>query len=106
VDGAGFDVTVSPGKGAPKIESIEPQPGAVEAPSGAKGEPLNAPLAGNIFKVLVNPGDQVAKGMTLIVLEAMKMETEVRTPRDATVTAVEVKEGDTIESGSVLVYLA
>ncbi len=106
VDGAGFDVTVSPGKGAPKIESIEPQPGAVEAPSGAKGEPLNAPLAGNIFKVLVNPGDQVAKGMTLIVLEAMKMETEVRSPKDATVTAVEVKEGDTIESGSVLVYLA
>lgn len=106
VDGTGFDVTVSPGEGAPQIASIVRQTTRTETAAGPEGEPLNAPLAGNIFKVLVSPGDQVKKGTTLIIMEAMKMETEVRSPRDATVAAVEVKQGETIESGAVLVYLA
>ena len=49
------------------------------APANASGgEALKAPLAGNIFKVLVNEGDEVAEGEVVIIMEAMKMETEIR----------------------------
>lgn len=75
-----------------------------EAPTG--GDPVPAPLAGNIFKVLVSPGQQVNEGDTLIVLEAMKMETNVSASRAGTVGAISVKEGDKVAVGDTLLNLA
>ncbi|WP_119395360.1 sodium-extruding oxaloacetate decarboxylase subunit alpha [Salinibius halmophilus] len=74
------------------------------APSGS-GEPVPAPLAGNIFKVFVQPGEQVEEGQTIMVLEAMKMETEVSAPRAGTVQSVAVKEGDSVAVGDTLLTL-
>jgi oxaloacetate decarboxylase alpha subunit len=104
VNGQRYDVEVAPG-GA--ISSISPQtPAAPAAPAPtATRESVDAPLAGNIFKVLVKPGQQVQSGEVLIILEAMKMETEVRAPRSGVVADIAIGEGDTVEVGQKLLEL-
>lgn len=67
---------------------------------------MGAPLAGTIFKVEVKAGDQVAEGDVIIILEAMKMETEVRAARAGVVGDIYVKEGDAVTVGAPLVGLA
>ena len=64
-----------------------------------------APMPGTVIKVLAAPGDKVEHRQTLLVLEAMKMETPVVSPYAATVKAVNVKEGDRVAGGAVLVEL-
>ncbi|WP_300270925.1 sodium-extruding oxaloacetate decarboxylase subunit alpha [Halomonas sp.] len=79
---------------------------AASAPVPASsGEAITAPLAGNIFKVNVREGDSVAEGDVVIILEAMKMETEVRAASAGTVSAVKVGEGDSVAVGDVLIEL-
>ncbi|MGB0360969.1 MAG: biotin/lipoyl-containing protein, partial [Endozoicomonas sp.] len=70
------------------------------------GEPMPAPLAGNIWKVNVTPGQSVQEGDVVLILEAMKMETEVRAPRAGQVVAVSVREGDSVAVGDQLLMLA
>lgn len=66
---------------------------------------MNAPLAGNIFKVLVNEGDEVSEGDIVIIMEAMKMETEVRINHSGTIRAIHVNEGDAVHSGQPLLSI-
>ncbi|MDH3619614.1 MAG: sodium-extruding oxaloacetate decarboxylase subunit alpha [Gammaproteobacteria bacterium] len=77
---------------------------AAPAPSSG-GEPVNAALAGNIFKVHVAPGATVNEGDPLLIVEAMKMETVVASPRSGTVTEVFVAEGDKVSVGDALVAI-
>ena len=70
------------------------------------GEPVNAPLAGTVVKVLVQLGQVVAEGETIIILEAMKMETSISAPNAGTIVAVKVQGGDSCTVGDVLVMLA
>ncbi|OXS14887.1 acetyl-CoA carboxylase biotin carboxyl carrier protein subunit, partial [Zobellella denitrificans] len=81
---------------------------AAAAPVAAagSGEPVPAPLAGNIFKVVAKKGAQVAEGELLMIMEAMKMETEVRAARAGQIVDVLVKEGDSVSVGDPLVSLA
>jgi oxaloacetate decarboxylase alpha subunit len=74
-------------------------------PAAGGGEPVNAVLAGNIFKVNVKVGATVEKGDPLLVVEAMKMETVVASPRSGTITEVFVAEGDTVTVGDALVAI-
>lgn len=69
-------------------------------------EDVNAPLSGNIWKVLVSPNQQINEGDTLIILEAMKMETEIKAARPGTVVNVSVKEGDSVTVGQALLSVA
>jgi biotin carboxyl carrier protein len=62
-------------------------------------------MPGTVVKVLVSAGDEVAARQSLVVLEAMKMETPVVSPYDAVVRAVHVAEGDRVAGGAVLVEL-
>lgn len=62
-------------------------------------------MAGNIFKVLVQPGQQVKQGEAVIILEAMKMENEIIAPEAGTISEVFVKEGQTVESDDILFSL-
>ena len=67
---------------------------------------MQAPLAGNIWKVNVVPGQAIQEGDVLLVMEAMKMETEVRAPRSGQVTSVAVREGDSVAVWDTLLALA
>jgi acetyl/propionyl-CoA carboxylase alpha subunit len=67
---------------------------------------LTAPMPGTVVRVLVAPGDAVTARQPLVVLEAMKMETPLVAPYDATVSGVHVFEGDRVEGGALLVELA
>ncbi|GEK73634.1 MULTISPECIES: sodium-extruding oxaloacetate decarboxylase subunit alpha [Halomonas] len=112
VNGKSYVVEVAEGG---EIERIQEQGGgavstASAAPAASSGEAspgetISAPLAGNIFKVNVKPGDVVAEGDVVIILEAMKMETEVRAASAGTVSAVKVGEGDSVTVGDALVVL-
>ena len=66
---------------------------------------IPAPLAGNIFKINVTAGQVVNSGDIIMILEAMKMETEVRSPESGTVQSVMVKEGDAVQVGDALLTL-
>ena len=101
VNGQAFEVEVAP-SGA--VTSISPTAGS---PSGeADGEVVPAPLAGNIFKVNVKPGQKVKQGDVILILEAMKMETEVRAPRDGTIFKVTVRVGDSVALKDPLLYIS
>lgn len=82
-------------------EQAQPAP----APSSGSGQNVTAPMPGNIFKVLAQPGQSVKEGETVVVLEAMKMENEIVAPADGTISAVHVKEGQSVEADDVLFEL-
>ena len=91
------------------ISSIQVAGQAVAAPQAApvgNAEDVSAPLAGNIWKVLVSPNQQVNEGDTLVILEAMKMETEIKAAHSGVVANINVKEGDSVTVGQVLLSLA
>lgn len=70
-----------------------------------KAEPVKAPMPGMILKVLVEPGQQIAKGDGLLVLEAMKMENVLKATADGTVKAINCKERTAVEKGAVLIEM-
>ena len=83
-----------------------PQAEAPQAAPVGNAEDVSAPLAGNIWKVLVSPNQQVNEGDTLVILEAMKMETEIKAGHSGVVANINVKEGDSVTVGQVLLSLA
>jgi len=77
--------------------------------SGAAGggpQRIAAPMPGKVVRVLVRPGDLVHARQPLVVIEAMKMENELRAARDGTVTDVPAREGASVEAGALLVVMA
>lgn len=64
---------------------------------------LSAVMPGMVVKILVNEGDEVKQGMPLLVLEAMKMENEVKSPGDSRIRVIRVKVGETVDTGTLLV---
>ncbi|MGH3183577.1 MAG: biotin/lipoyl-containing protein, partial [Streptosporangiaceae bacterium] len=102
VDRCGPVTFVDGSDGASVLNEVErfPVPGA-ELAAGA----LVAPLPGTVVKVAVAAGDPVTAGDTLVDIEAMKMEHEVRAPVDGTVTEVHVTAGEQVEAGRLLVVI-
>ena len=89
---------------APKA-ATEAAPAPAPSPSG-EAEDVPAPLSGNIWKIMVQPNQQVNDGDVLLILEAMKMETEIRASRSGLVTEILVKEGDAVTVGNPLMRIA
>lgn len=108
VNGQVYNVEVDPSGELSSVVSATsasaPAPAPVAAASNA--EDISAPLAGSIFKINVKPGNQVSEGDVLIVLEAMKMETEIRAARNGVIQELHVKEGDSVSVGSPILSLA
>ena len=102
VNGKEFTVEVAE---SGQLSDISAAPAPAPRPA-ASGETVKAVLAGNIFKVNVAPGDTVTEGQTLLVVEAMKMETAVSAPQGGTVSEVFVSEGDVVAVGDSLVSIA
>jgi len=106
VEGKSYIVTVADGGDISAIGEI----GVHNAESGAvpdsPGEPVTAPLAGNVVKVLVEPGQIVSEGESVIILEAMKMETSISAPNSGKIVAVKVQSGDSCAVGDTLVIIA
>jgi len=76
-----------------------------EAGSGGGPQRLSAPMPGKVVRVLVAPGDVVRARQALVVVEAMKMENEVRASRDGTVAEVHAREGMSVDAGALLVLI-
>jgi oxaloacetate decarboxylase (Na+ extruding) subunit alpha len=105
VDGKVYDVVVAQG-GELKEVTLKDSEHIPQSASVASAETLNAPLAGNIFKIKVKAGQVVNEGDVVIIMEAMKMETEVRAMHTGTVAEVLVSEGDAVSTGDAIIALA
>ena len=114
VDGVGYDVEVEVEDDAPAplgaifigggfVPQHAATPAATPATNG--GHPVTAPLAGTVVRVPVKQGQEIAEGDVLVVLEAMKMETEITATLAGTVASVEVSVGDAVAGGQVLVQI-
>ena len=109
VNGTEYDVVVGPGNA--DISQITPASASTAAPVAAApaavagGTEVKAPLAGNIIDVLVSVGQQVNDGDPIIILEAMKMETEIRANASGTIQSIAIKQGETIQSDQLLMTI-
>ena len=92
VNGKAYDIAVSEGISAAPTASGD-------------GKPVEAPLPGNILRICVSEGDSVAEGDVILVVEAMKMETEIKAPEAGTVQSILVAQGDKVQTGQTLVTL-
>lgn len=104
VDGRNFNVTVGPA-GAPLKIHPAADNNSQAVPAESSGSVIYAPMAGNILKILVDVGSAVAEGEAVVIMEAMKMETEVRSKFSGVVSAVHIKEGSAVAGGSALISL-
>jgi oxaloacetate decarboxylase alpha subunit len=116
VNGTAYDVEVSPEgavdsiqpAGAPvpaPVSAPAPAPAPVSTPSGT-GEPLASPLSGTVRAVRVQPGQAVAAGDVVLVLEAMKMETNVSATRAGRIVSIAVQESSQVRKGDPLLYIS
>lgn len=104
-----FNVNVNGTSYEVHVEEIGGQP-AGDTPAAASATPhgqeiVAAPMPGSVLDVRVRPGDTVAAGQAVLVLEAMKMENEILTPRDGTVISVNVTKGAAVNSGDTLLII-
>jgi len=81
---------------------VAPTTASVQA---ASANAVVAPLAGSVAKVLVEEGQEIASGQVLLVLEAMKMETEITAPKAGTVARILVEKGTAVQAGEGLIEL-
>ena len=105
LEGKAFVVKVSEGGDISHVATTAPQAAPQAAPVTG-GTPVTAPMAGNIWKVVATEGQTVAAGDVLFILEAMKMETEVKAAQAGTVRGICVKAGDAVAVGDTVMTLA
>jgi oxaloacetate decarboxylase alpha subunit len=108
VNGNPYDVEVTPAGAVTSVQPASAAAGPVQVPAlaSSQGEALPSPLTGTVFKVAVAEGQQVQAGDVVIVLEAMKMENEVRAARAGRITSIVVREGSSVHAGDALLYIA
>ncbi len=112
VNGVVYDVQVeeTDGSAAPVAAAAPaaaaPAPKKAAPAAAAAGEPVTSPMPGTILNVPVKVGQAVKTGDVLVVLEAMKMENEIKAAKDATVASIAVSKGEAVNTGTVLVTLS
>jgi acetyl/propionyl-CoA carboxylase alpha subunit len=94
-----------------EVEALDERRRAIRDMAGASAEnagpaPLVAPMPGLVVRINVEAGDPIRAGQPLVVMEAMKMENELRSTSDGVVRAIRVRPGEAVEKGTVLIELA
>ncbi|HEY8537171.1 MAG TPA: biotin/lipoyl-containing protein [Vicinamibacterales bacterium] len=102
-DGQAFEVTV--GDVRVPVRRVIGRPGARTGAAADGPARVRAPMPGKIVRVLVAPGDHVDARQGVVVVEAMKMENELRAPRSGVVREVTAQEGASVEAGTTLVII-
>ena len=112
VNGTQYDVVVGPGNAdisqvTPVATTATPAavPAATAAPAAAGGTEIRAPLAGSVIDILVAVGDTVNEGDPVLIVEAMKMETEVRANASGKIQSIAIKKGDAIQADQSLMTI-
>ena len=111
VNGVVYDVQVEEADGsaapAAAASSAAPAPKVAPkaSPAAVKGEEVQAPMPGTVLNIPVKVGQSVKTGDVLVVIEAMKMENEIKAGHDAVVASVAVSKGESVDTGAVLVVL-
>jgi biotin carboxyl carrier protein len=106
--GTAYTVDIQGGS-SPKDDATEPPPSSVPSTSAvasAASAAMTAPIPGVVCKVVVKPGQTVSRGDELLTIEAMKMFNVMRSPRQGTIASVDVKDGDHVVQGQLLVTFA
>ena len=108
IDGKSIKSTgeASPTMSAPAAPTPAPAPSPVSEAASGNEQIITAPLAGNVFKLAVEQGQEVKEGDVLMVLEAMKMESEVRSPYNGRVSSIHIRQGDSVAVGAKIMSLA
>jgi len=104
VDGETYQVLVEDDTG--EILEARAADSARKEAAEAPAVEVRAQLPGNVYEVLCAEGDRIAKGDTLVILEAMKMETLVTAPEDGIISSVDVEKGQTVKSGQLIATIS
>ncbi len=119
-DGRSFEMTVQPGERRGRwrigvggarfdVDAVDERTRAIrEMTGGGEAEAvktINAPMPGLVVRILVEPGAAVRAGQGVVIVEAMKMENELKAPADGVVSRIDVQPGQTVDKGAVLVVL-
>lgn len=106
VNGVKYSVQVAEDDGANiEVKKIETASAMQSVDSGGETQ-ISAVVNGSVWKILVKEGDKVLSGQTVVILEAMKMEIEIKSPKDGVVSKVVVAQGSSVEEGSALMFIA
>jgi pyruvate carboxylase subunit B len=111
VDGKQYSVQVAEGSGAIQITPSAPVAAVAEAatPSaviaGEGSVHINSQTPGNVWKIIKNPGDKVAEGDVIMILEAMKMEIDIAAPQAGVIASINVNVNDSVTDGQLLVTM-
>ena len=92
----------------PEVKAVQPPPNPVAsqvAVAPGSGSAVSAPMPGTVLKLNVAKGDTIAKGQTLLILEAMKMENEIISPTSGKVADVRVQKGQQVNAGDVMIVV-
>jgi biotin carboxyl carrier protein len=116
VDGRSHEIAFERGPGGLRVQlaagsfTVTLAAGAHETQAAAAQavgpQRITAPMPGRIVQVLVRPGEPVTAGQSLVVIEAMKMENELRAPRSGQISAVVVSQGAAVEAGALLAVIS
>jgi oxaloacetate decarboxylase alpha subunit len=102
VDGKTYQVEVAESGTLSNIQTVNERPSESNKITSAAMESLQSPLSGTIFKILVAVDEDVVQGQVVLVMEAMKMETEIRSTVSGRINKILVKEGDSVQTGQSL----
>lgn len=109
VDGQKFNVTVAEGGADIQVTPVASTPAPQAQPqaqtSNATGTEVPATVNGNVWKILVKEGDRVAADQTIIILEAMKMEIDIKSPVDGVVKAIKTTQNESVSEGQPLAVI-
>tara|TARA_Y100000031_G_scaffold41252_1_gene47581 strand:+ start:1287 stop:3050 length:1764 start_codon:yes stop_codon:yes gene_type:complete len=105
VNGQAFSVQVSVGGAPQQAVTAAPVAPAASAPAGGGGATVTSPLPGSVFSLKVAVGDQVNEGDVVLIMESMKMETEVHATASGTINSIQVQEGQNVKTGDPLLVI-